>query len=76
MSRIPTVMVNRKGNKVLINKSDFNPQRDVLWDAAPLQEKVKELKPVEEPETKEDVGTIDKSLKENDPKLPRKKRPV
>jgi hypothetical protein len=31
MARVETVEVNRNGTKVIINKSDFDPQKDTLW---------------------------------------------
>jgi hypothetical protein len=31
MARVETVEVNRNGTKVIINKSDFDPQKDTIW---------------------------------------------
>ena len=35
---VPTVEVNRKGNKVIINESDFDSYKDMLWDEQPVPE--------------------------------------
>ena len=33
---VPTVEINRNGNKVIINESDFDSYKDMLWDEQPV----------------------------------------